>query len=454
MAQSSNHNIESQLVRRLINVGQSQTVGGLLFSNQRDADGNNTSPLYRQYAHMGRCSNVIKQTDGKLMTVYHCKCKACVQCNRLRTAELMRTYLPRLRQEVGQLYFVTLTRRNVFLDDLETEIQTYYEKWRGLMQDSFIRKRLNPEKEIERLQNKIKGYQDKIRYWSDHLMSDNGAFIPASKRDYQIRKYQSKIQEVEAELAEWGSRAALIGLRKLEVTYHHQEFLEVKNRQGKFIKYILDENGNQIPDPWYNSYHPHFHLVVNSKEVADWLVAQWLKENEGFAEPQSQKIIKCKNDYFSKELFKYFTKITAYTAKGRWIFINPLDMILRAEAGKRIFQRFGSNESWRCEEVDEDQIKDEALAISDTTDDRYEFVDDGSSWMYVSPDTGNVLVSVKKRGKIFSMLDELEKEHPIDHEAFEKIRQEEYYEYSPPHYNPMPDMAAIRRRRLREAEAS
>lgn len=452
MAQSSNHNIESQLVRRLIRVGQTHTVGSLLLYSKKDADGKPASPLYRQYAHMMSCSNMIKQADGKLMTPYHCKCKACVQCNRLRTAELTDTYLPRLKKEVGNLYFVTLTRRNVFLEDLQSEVQTYYDKWRSLMNTQYIRKRLSPDREKERLQNKIDGYQNKADFWAQRLMDDNGEFVPEKTRSFKIRHFEGKIQEVSEELAEWGSRAPLIGLRKLEVTYHHQQYKEVRNRQGKFIKFVLDENGNKIPDPWYDSYHPHFHLIVNSKEVADWFVQQWLEANKGFAEEQSQKIVKCKNDYFSKELFKYFTKITAQTYKGSWIFVSKLDDILQAQDGKRIFQRFGSNESWRCEEVDEDQVKDEALAISDTTEDRYQFLDDGGSWSYVSPDTGSVLVSKEKRGKIFTMLRELERENPVDHDEAEKIRQEEFYEYSPPHYNPMPDMAAIRRRRLREAE--
>lgn len=54
--------------------------------------------------------------------------------------------------------------------------------------------------------------------------------------------------------------------RALEVTYNNEKykFEWVKNRKtGKKEKvYILDDNGNRIPNPSYDTYHPHLHVIL------------------------------------------------------------------------------------------------------------------------------------------------------------------------------------------------
>lgn len=132
--------IESQFRKRTKAVGVGHITGRLLLAVNRDADGNPSSPIYRQYGHMMSCNSRLLQSDGKVRGVYHCKCRGCVQCNRTRTAVLINEYKPRLDEEKDNLYFITLTRRNVRGEDLQTEIQRYVNIFRDLTNTQYFRK--------------------------------------------------------------------------------------------------------------------------------------------------------------------------------------------------------------------------------------------------------------------------------------------------------------------------
>lgn len=139
MAESQN-DIEAVFRKRTRAVGIGHTTGRLLLAINRDANGDPASPIYRQYGHMMSCNSRLIQEDGKVRGVHHCKCRACIQCNRTRTAVLINEYKPRLEEEKDSLYFVTLTRRNVRAEDLPGEIMKYVKLFKAFTQTQYFRK--------------------------------------------------------------------------------------------------------------------------------------------------------------------------------------------------------------------------------------------------------------------------------------------------------------------------
>ena len=69
------------------------------------------SPLNKAYWSTFHCSNAILQ-DGEKLTSRYCNQRWCLVCNRIRTAKLMRGYLPSI-DEMNDPQLVTLTRPNV-----------------------------------------------------------------------------------------------------------------------------------------------------------------------------------------------------------------------------------------------------------------------------------------------------------------------------------------------------
>ena len=78
--------------------------------------------MERSYWTAFRCGNTMIQQGQKLITTY-CKHRACITCNRIRTAELINGYYPQLK-EFDYPQFVTLTRPNVRAYELRAEIET------------------------------------------------------------------------------------------------------------------------------------------------------------------------------------------------------------------------------------------------------------------------------------------------------------------------------------------
>lgn len=107
-------------------------------------------------------------------------------------------------------------------------------------------------------------------------------------------------------------KIACNGIRKLECTY------------------------NSIED----TYHPHFHLVVDGKENAEFIQTEWLKRYPSATE--SAQNVKAANIDSARELFKYVTKIVTKEKKDFRIYVPALDVIFQAMYKVRTFQSFGN----------------------------------------------------------------------------------------------------------------
>lgn len=70
------------------------------------------SPLKKSYWSTFHCANILLQ-DGEKITGKYCNNRWCIVCNRIRTAKMINGYLPVIKKEIPEPYFITLTVPNV-----------------------------------------------------------------------------------------------------------------------------------------------------------------------------------------------------------------------------------------------------------------------------------------------------------------------------------------------------
>ena len=148
----------------------------------------------------------------------------------------------------------------------------------------------------------------------------------------------------------------LVGIRKLECTYN----------------------------PHSQTYHPHFHALIEGKEAAEALVAEWLKR----VPTATSAAQDCRPATVGaeRELFKYFAKIVTKVGKDSKTLVKPLDVIFRAMWGLRVFQPIGIKKdvSEEIEELQTLEVED-IEAEEETVFWRWERCD------WVNHDTGEML---------------------------------------------------------------
>jgi len=91
---------------------------------------NPDSPLRESYFGSMLCCDVIRQEGIKLETSY-CKQRWCLVCNRIRTARLISGYLSQI-QSFRDPYFVTLTKKTVYAENLPTSMAFMAATWRKI----------------------------------------------------------------------------------------------------------------------------------------------------------------------------------------------------------------------------------------------------------------------------------------------------------------------------------
>jgi len=109
----------------------------------------------------------------------------------------------------------------------------------------------------------------------------------------------------------------LVGFRKLEVTY------ETKGKHK-------------------NTYHPHFHCLVDGEEQAYWLVSEWLKRNPE-ASAKAQDVRKWEDGDLN-EMFKYITKF--FDKDGKPIPAIANSVVLSKFEYDELQERVVQAESW------------------------------------------------------------------------------------------------------------
>ena len=119
-------------------------------------------------------------------------------------------------------------------------------------------------------------------------------------------------------------------------------------------------------NPTYDTYHPHFHFIINGEGATNFVLQKWLqswKTALHVADRKANKYFAISDESGFRELFKYFTKvITKVPGAGadfeQAIFIEPLNVIMQAMKGRRIFEPLGIKK-----QIDEDAAFDELAAV-------------------------------------------------------------------------------------------
>ena len=132
--------------------------------------------------------------------------------------------------------------------------------------------------------------------------------------------------------------------------------LKKRNQRGKGIKIMGIKSLECEFNPVAQTYHPHLHLIVASKEISETIRNEWIKiwkrRNEKLVYHGAQKskpVFKMEGALI--EVIKYGTKIftpsdvdnKSINQKGGNIYAAAMYNIIDAMKGHRIFERFGFN---------------------------------------------------------------------------------------------------------------
>ena len=108
-------------------------------------------------------------------------------------------------------------------------------------------------------------------------------------------------------------------------------------------------------------YHYHYHVIIDGRENAEWLIAQWLVRIKGSSiKAQDMRPVR-KGEYL--EIFKYFTKLISTDKSAgkerRYIDFERLNVVFSTLKGTRVYQPFGAIKAIR-EEIDDELIAGES----------------------------------------------------------------------------------------------
>lgn len=148
-------------------------------------------------------------------------------------------------------------------------------------------------------------------------------------------------------------------------------------------------------------YHYHYHVLIESKANAEFLVKRWLEIIPG-ALPQSQDFRKANEGSFI-ELFKYFTKLVVKDKKTGVREIadyKRLDVIFQALKGKRTFQAFGGIKAV-SEDINEEELEANILISADSI---FKWITDD----WVNLETGECLTGFKPSDSLKRLINEEE----------------------------------------------
>lgn len=146
-------------------------------------------------------------------------------------------------------------------------------------------------------------------------------------------------------------RKAITRMTRAFVTIKSKFYEDSRRREANIFKGIrkIECTYNESE----NTYHPHFHIVLNDTDIANRFVTEWL--NIFPTATRSAQDIRRADERSIKELFKYVTKIVTKTngVKGfNPISIRSVDVIMNALYRMRTFQPFGGVKKV-SEDVDE-----------------------------------------------------------------------------------------------------
>lgn len=126
----------------------------------------------------------------------------------------------------------------------------------------------------------------------------------------------------------------------MQIKLMNERWVRIKNRKRfRSVPGIRKAECTTRPNELY---HYHFHIIIEGKSNAEYLIKSWLDLNpESDFKGQDLRKADCGSMI---ELFKYFTKLLAKDKSGerKMMDYKRLDIIFQALSGKRIYQPFGT----------------------------------------------------------------------------------------------------------------
>lgn len=143
-----------------------------------------------------------------------------------------------------------------------------------------------------------------------------------------------------------------------------------------------------------NTYHPHFHLIVDGLDTSNELVNQWLNQFPS-ADIKGQDVRETNEDSLV-ELCKYFTKIIA---KDNDYNPRALDIMFRAVKGKRTFQPIGIKK-----DVSEDieDIISQVVDFVEPRNDIWQYEDYAFDWTVIDGELLSEYTPTKEDNRILN----------------------------------------------------
>lgn len=114
------------------------------------------------------------------------------------------------------------------------------------------------------------------------------------------------------------------------------------SRDNKYNRKIKGLRKSECTTRPFGMYHYHYHLIIDGKDNANWVIAEWLRLMGELAKSEGQDLRQA-DERSQKEMFKYFSKLTIQNkGKDRELMnFKRMDVIFRAMRGKRVYQGFG-----------------------------------------------------------------------------------------------------------------
>jgi len=242
-----------------------------------------------------------------------------LQLNKGKTLEKGKKHL-----ELSRKPFIKRARSKAFMDsiifqliDLESPLKDAY--WQTYHCASVILQEGNTLKSLFckqrwcgvcnniRTANLMNGYREPLKTLKDpQLVTLTIPNVQGTRLRSTIENMQNNFVLIKRAL-ERRYKIKIIALRKIECTYNAET----------------------------DTYHPHFHIVMEGEGISKEFINEWLKRYPK-AKRSAQDIRRAKKGTM-QEIFKYFTKLVTKES----FHPKQMDIIFRAMKGKRVFQAYG-----------------------------------------------------------------------------------------------------------------
>lgn len=164
-----------------------------------------------------------------------------------------------------------------------------------------------------------------------------------------------------------------------------------------------------------DKYHPHYHIIVNTKEQADYILKSWLRLHKD-ADEKAQDI-RPADKRSHKELFKYFTKLSTGKRKpGEALQMDykRLDIVFQAMKGLVVFRAFGQMKMIK-EDFEDTDLNATLNLGSAYANELFSWLDAHSDWL--NKQTGELLVSKPIPTKVKALIPQTAEEKKMIEET-------------------------------------